>query len=410
MKKTGLLLLLTLFIMTSCSSRNNNEAYFNCDLKIEKVASLKDDFIKGMDVSSLISLEQSGVNFYDLDNKKKDLLLILKNHGLNYIRVRVWNDPYDKLGNGYGGGNCDLKKAIEIGKRATKYGLKLFADFHYSDFWADPGKQISPKAWKDYSLDQKEKALYDFTLNSLNEFKKEKIDVGIVSIGNEINSGIAGETNLVNQISLIKEGIKAVRDFSSVVQVALHYTNPEKEGLFKYYSDMLNKYQVDYDIFSTSYYPYYHGSLDNLSNVLSYVSNTYDKKVMVSETSYCYTDADSDYFANSVSSTTDCDKPYDFSLQGQATHVRNVIDVVNQIPKGIGVFYWEGAWISVGGNSYQENKQKWESFGSGWASSYAKEYDPEDAGKYYGGSSVDNQAFFDSNGHVLESLKVFNLV
>lgn len=269
---------------------------------------------------------------------------------------------------------------------------------------------MAPKAWKDYSLNQKEKALYDFTLNSLNEFKKEKIDVGIVSIGNEINSGIAGETQLENQISLIKEGIKAVRNFSSVIQVCLHYTNPEKEGLFKYYSDMLNQYQVDYDIFSTSYYPYYHGSLDNLSNVLSYVSNTYDKKVMVSETSYCYTDEDTDFFANSISSQTDCDKPYDFSLQGQVTHVRNVIDIVNQIPKGIGVFYWEGAWISAGGTSYIENKQKWESFGSGWASSYAKEYDPEDAGKYYGGSSVDNQAFFDSKGHVLESLKVFNLV
>ena len=410
MKKLSLVLLSVLFSITSCSNKNNNEAYFNSDLEIEKVTSLKDDFIKGMDISSLISLEQSGVSFYDLDNKKKDLLLILKNHGLNYIRVRIWNDPYDHLKNGYGGGNCDLNKALEIGKRATKVGLKLFIDFHYSDFWADPGKQMAPKAWKDYSLSQKEEAMYEFTLNSLKELKKENIDVGIVSIGNEINSGIAGETLLDNQIRLIKKGIKAVRDFSSSIQVALHYTNPEKEGLFKYYSDMLNEKQVDYDIFSTSYYPYYHGTLDNLINVLSYVSATYNKKVMVSETSYCYTSEDSDYFANSVSSTTDCDKPYDFSLQGQATHVRNVIDVVNQIPNGIGVFYWEGAWISVGGSSYQENKQKWEEFGSGWASSFSKEYDPEDAGKYYGGSAVDNQTFFDSKGHVLESLKVFNLV
>jgi arabinogalactan endo-1,4-beta-galactosidase len=98
-------------------------------------------------------------------------------------------------------------------------------------------------------------------------------------------------------------------------------------------------------------------------------------------------------------------------VQGQADHIRYVIDTVaNKTANGIGVFYWEGTWISVGGENYEENAALWEKHGSGWASSYAAQYDPEDAGKWYGGCAVDNQALFDENGKALESLKVFALV
>ena len=410
MKKIVLLSAL-LLMLTSCQSRNiPSQEYFHSTLAIDKVENLSSSFIKGMDVSSLISLEQSGVKYYDIDNKEKDLLEILSLHGINYIRVRIWNNPYTSLGEGYGGGNSDLEKAIEIGKRAKKYKQKLFVDFHYSDFWADPSKQYAPKEWKNYSLNQKKDAIYNFTKDSLTKMKKEKIDIGLVSIGNEINSGLCDEYNIDDVCSLINYGSKAVREVDQSIKVAVHYTDPQKDGLFKYYSDTLNKNKVDYDIFSTSYYTYYHGTLDQLSSSLSYVSSTYNKEVMVSETSYCYTSNDTDYFSNSVSDSTKCDKPYEFSLLGQATHVRNVIDTVSHIDNGIGVFYWEGVWISVNQSSYEENKKLWEKYGSGWATSYSKEYDPYDAGVYYGGTSVDNQAFFDQNGKVLESLKVFNLV
>ncbi len=117
------------------------------DIYVQKVENLSDDFIMGVDVSSVISLEQSGVKFYGWDGQEQDIFATLKESGVNYIRVRVWNDPYNADGNGYGGGNNDLAKAVEIGKRAAAQGMKLLVDFHYSDFWADPAKQKTPKAW-----------------------------------------------------------------------------------------------------------------------------------------------------------------------------------------------------------------------------------------------------------------------
>jgi arabinogalactan endo-1,4-beta-galactosidase len=168
---------------------------------------------------------------------------------------------------------------------------------------------------------------------------------------------------------------------------------------------------VDYDVFASSYYPFWHGTLENLANVLSDIAETYGKKVMVAETSYAFTAEDSDFFGNTIGDGSSIVKGYPFTQQGQANLVRDVIDAVaNQTTNGIGVIYWEGTWISAGGESYEENKTLWEKYGSGWASSYAAEYDPVDAGKWYGGCAVDNQAFFTADGHATEALKVFALV
>ncbi|MBP5250698.1 MAG: glycosyl hydrolase 53 family protein, partial [Lachnospiraceae bacterium] len=168
---------------------------------------------------------------------------------------------------------------------------------------------------------------------------------------------------------------------------------------------------LDYEVFASSYYPYWHGTLENLSKVLSNVAETYGKKVMVAETSYAFTVVDIDHYGNTISGDASVTKNYPYTVQGQANCVRDVVDtIVNKTTNGIGVFYWEGTWISSGGSTYEENKALWEKYGSGWASSYAKEYDPNDAGKYYGGCAVDNQAFFDETGHPIESLKVFGLM
>ena len=168
---------------------------------------------------------------------------------------------------------------------------------------------------------------------------------------------------------------------------------------------------MDYDVFASSYYPYWHGTLDNLASILSDIATTYNKKVMVAETSYAYTPNDTDFNGNTIGEGADGADKYPMTVQGQANLVRDVIDtMVNKTTNGIGVFYWEGTWVSVGQNSWEENSAKWERYGSGWASSYAAEYDPDDAGQWYGGCAVDNQAFFDANGKALESLKVFGLV
>ena len=112
-------------------------------LYVEKVENLPEDFILGMDASCVPALEAGGVRYYDHTGNPKNVYEILSDNGINYIRVRVWNDPYDAAGNGYGGGNCDIENAVIIGKSATEYGMKLLVNFHYSDFWADPGKQMA---------------------------------------------------------------------------------------------------------------------------------------------------------------------------------------------------------------------------------------------------------------------------
>lgn len=389
---------------------------------VEHIEFANPEFIRGMDVSSVLSLEASGVAFKNFNGEEQDIFRILADNGVNYIRVRVWNDPYDAQGNGYGGGNSDVAKAAEIGRRAANYGMKLLVDFHYSDFWADPSKQQAPKAWRELSLEQKLKKVSEFTRGSLEAISKAGADIGMVQIGNETNGGIAGESDFADMAKVFGAGAAAVRDFSSEVKVALHFTNPEWADSMKYLADSLDSHEVDYDVFAVSYYPYWHGSLENLTSVLSYVSSAYGKYAMVAETSYAYTLGDSDGHPNTVSAyanNTGENLLWPFTPQGQADEVRAVMAAVNAVPdgKGLGVFYWEGAWITVGdttglsGAGYEQrveqNHALWESCGSGWAASYSADYDPDDAGRWYGGSAVDNQAFFAPDGTALDSLRVF---
>ncbi len=379
-------------------------------LYVKKVDGLQEDFIMGMDASCVPALEASGVKYYDFDGQEQDVFQTLAENGINYIRVRVWNDPFDANGNGYGGGNCTIDTAIEIGKRATRYGMKLLVDFHYSDFWADPSKQMVPKAWKGLSLDDKTQALYEYTVESLQKLKDAGVAVGMVQLGNETNGAMCGETKWPNVTQLMRAGAKAVREVLPEALIAVHFANPENADSYASYAANMDYYGVDYDVFASSYYPYWHGTLENLTDVLSRVNEKYGKLVMVAETSYAYTPDDTDFNGNTISDSSAVTKNYPYTVQGQATSVRDVIEAVANTAGGIGVFYWEGTWITVGQNSWEENAEKWERYGSGWASSYAASYDPNDAGQYYGGSAVDNQALFDADGKPLESLRVFNLV
>ena len=380
-------------------------------LYVKKVDGLSDDFIMGCDISSVISLENSGVKFYDYNGEENDLFDTLAQSGVNYIRVRIWNDPFDANGNGYGGGNCDIKTACLIGKRAADAGLKLLADFHYSDFWADPSKQMCPKAWEGMEIEEKKEALYEFTKDCLNKLKDAGADVGMVQLGNETNGKMSGEKIWMSIYYLMDAGSRAVREVLPDALVAVHFTNPESTDNMLNYASKLKYYDLDYDVFATSYYPYWHGTLENLTSVLKQVNETYGKKVMVAETSYAYTLDDGDGSGNSIGDVVNYEKPYPFTVQGQSRELRDIIEaVVNTGDCGIGVFWWEPAWLPVPGETWEERSALWEQNGSGWASSFAAEYDPDDAGVYYGGSSWENQAMFDFSGKPLESLKTWGLV
>ena len=376
---------------------------------VEPVDGISDDFYRGMDASAVLALENSGVKYYNFDGEEQDVFMTLAQAGVNYIRLRVWNDPYDENGNGYGGGNNDVATAITLGQRATKYGMKVCIDFHYSDFWADPKKQFVPKAWEGMEIEEKADALYDFTLDSLTQLLEAGVDVGMVQIGNEINNGMSGETDVANIRKLLTAGSKAVREAAvnsgKEILVAVHYTNIDDMKKLDTLLTGLQVKEIDYDIVGLSFYPYWHGTMDNLKNAITHIRNTYGKKVYVAENAYCYTAEDGDGSANSVEGTDDLAEGYSASVQGQANEVRDVCAATSE-SGAEGIFYWEGTWIPVG-PADADNSALWEKYGSGWASSYASGYDPKDAGQYYGGCSWDNQAMFDFTGHPLASLKVF---
>ena len=407
MKKI-LILMLTLVLLTGCNATISNNPSSptaehqttqatTSDIVVRKVENLSGSFLLGADISSLIALENSGMVYHNFNGEPEDLVSILHAAGLNAIRVRIWKDPYDAQGHGYGGGNCDLEKAITIGKRAMEHDMSLLVDLHYSDFWSDPGKQQVPKAWEGFNIQEKTAAVQDYTRECLQAFADAGVTVSMIQIGNETTGGFCGEWTPEGQYPLMAAAAKTVRDFDPDIRIAVHYTNPEKGG-YNTFARWLREYQVDYDIFATSYYPAWHGTLENLATELKAVSQGYGKEVMVAETAWDY----KTYDANAQGA-------YPYTVQGQSNAIREVIQTVSDVG-GIGVFYWEPAWIELPGTSWEERAQIWERCGTGWASSFAGEYDPNDAGKYYGGSACVKQALFDEQGYPLESLLTFAYV
>lgn len=445
------------------------EAVQNAPITVQKVNGLSKDFVNGVDVSSYLSLVESGAKYYDEKGDEADLFDLLENAGVNYVRLRVWNDPFpwDEDGNYkyvgadgtteykaaavtqagisvngvqqyclvddpdtqvyrevYGAGVCDVATAAIIGKKATDHNMKVLIDFHYSDFWADPKKQRVPKQWEGMSLEEKTSALSEFTEESLNTLLDAGVDVGMVQVGNEINNGMAGETDEANVYQLLKAGSAAVRKVSQEknheILVALHFTDPQSEDYQYKRAEGLEAAGVDYDVFATSFYPFWHGSATTLKENLQRIADKFNKKVMVAEISYAWTMEDGDSYGNVVYSGAG-DQNYDYTIdvEGQATAIRDAIAAISAIGEnGLGTFYWEPAWIPV--NNYADaadkdgtatkNELAWKLNGSGWGTVYSKDYDPEIAENERGGGTWDNQAFFDFNGKVLPSLNVYKWV
>lgn len=415
---------LTLTGTGSIVTETNNAV--EAEINVEKVSGLSNDFIMGMDISSVVSEFNSGVTYKDFDGNTisnvTDFCKFLKTCGVTHVRVRIWNNPYDDSGNGYGGGNNDVATAVTIAEACKAADLKMLLDFHCSDFWTDPGKQQAPKAWAGYSVDEKAAALQSFLTTSLTAVKATGVDIAMVQVGNETTGGFIGETSVVNMCTLFNAGAAAVRSFDPNIKVVIHVTNPESSKMTTWAKNLSDN-SVDYDILATSYYPSWHGTFANLKSQLATVKNTYGKDVMVAETSYAFTLDDTDGHTNTVRQGTNdtmmCETQYPFSVQGQASYMRDLIAAVNEVG-GLGVYWWESAWITVGDTTgktgdeltarVDENKALWEANGSGWASSFSASYDPDDAGKWYGGSAVDNQAMFGADGSALASINVWKYV
>ena len=433
----------------------NALVYEDSTINVTKIDGLNDktDFIKGVDISSYVTEVNSGVKYYDWNGDEitsgKDFVKLFAETGVNYIRIRVWNDPKDAQGNYYGGGNNDLEMAKTICGYIKEYNdaykntlgeVKVLVDLQYSDFWADPEKQAAPKAWAELSIEDKVQKVTEFTNYCLTEISATGVTIGMVQIGNETNTGICGtkvpsieekdfeaeKETLKNSdyIKIFAAGCDAVdqynTDHGTTVKKVVHFTDPHTAGTF--YAKMLKTGGVNYDVYATSYYPFWHGTTDNLKTMLSAIAEACNVEVMVAETQYVYTNDDYDGADNQAyegKNNIDLSK-WPVSVQGQANEIRDVMYAAANAENGIGMFYWEPAWLGVG-NAYNddgtlnetklsENKTKWETYGSGWATDAAKEYDPSAAEWGGGGTNNENASLFDFTGHPLASLNVFKFV
>ena len=236
---------------------------------------------------------------------------------------------------GFGAGNCGIDTVKTIGRIATDHDMKVLIDFHYSDFWADPNKWSVPRVWgKDMSLEDKADALYEYTKRELNALLDAGVDVGMVQIGNEINNGLAGEKE--DPHTLLRAGSRAVREVSQErnkdILIAVHYTDPHDSDFQMQKAQALEDQKVDYDVFATSYYPFWHQKPQNLTANLKKLADTYNKKVMIAEISYPWTNKDGDGYPDMiVEGKADQTFDYPISVEGQATVIRDTIAAVAAI-------------------------------------------------------------------------------
>lgn len=360
-------------------------------------------FVKGMDLSTLLELERCGAKYYD-DGKETDILEIMKKYDVDTIRIRLWNDPWSETGESYGAGENDLKTSLEIAKRVTEAGFGVLLNFHYSDFWADPGKQFKPKAWANYGAAELEQAVYDFTADTMEVFEKEGVNITMVQVGNELSNGLLWPEGKVpnydNIAKFVNAGIRGVRKVDAEVPIMIHLDNGGKNELYREWFDNFMKRGEDFQIIGLSYYPFWHGTLDMLEYNMNDIAKRYGKDLIVAEVSMGYTMEDykeyeklSDEERKGYATRQELVEKieYPMTVQGQYDFMEDFLQRISHVAdgKGKGFFYWEPAWIPV--------------HGSGWATPASLKY-IEDPGPC--GNEWANQALFDYKGNALPTLQL----
>ena len=277
-------------LMCGCEmTQSNNEQMLSHTASSFQKANLSKDFIKGADISTLIEMEQAGFVYRNEKGEPEDCLKILRDNGINYIRVRLWVDPKDQNGNVYGAGNNDLATDLELVRRAKKLGMKVLLDFHYSDFWTDPGKQFKPKSWENLSFEELNDAIYKYSKDVMSTFKDAGLTPEMVQIGNEVNSGIlwpdgkswGGDGHEFDRLSLLlKSAIKGVKEaVGSDSKIMLHLAKGPDNGAFKWWFDEITKRDVDFDVIGMSMYTWWDGPISALTDNIKWVKNQYGKDV-----------------------------------------------------------------------------------------------------------------------------------
>ena len=363
--------------------------------------------ILGIDVSTYPEELAGGAVYYEGDTPI-DPLDAFRRNGVDYMRIRIWNHPWGPNGEPYLAGTCDLNNYVKLGTLAKSKGYRLYMDLHYSDFWADPGKQFPPREWEGYTVDQLETAVYDFTRHCLTVAREAGVAPDIIQVGNEITNGILwpvgrlsegeGERgNYENLCRLLRAGCRACREEAPHARIMLHLERSNDCAVYGEFFSHMESAGVPYDIIGASYYPYWHGTPDELFTNLD-ACRRFGKELMIAELGYGFTTEAYSLGGENKRLVIDAERAYvkgvseryPLTPEGQADFVRDMLHAAQE--HGIaGVFYWEPLWLPGEGMC--------------WASPAAQAYIHEE-GKSTANEWA-NQCLFDYRGRMLPAFREY---
>ncbi len=332
----------------------------------EEASNNTDEFIKAADMSMLPLIESEGTIYYNNNTIVEDALLTLKNAGCNTIRIRLWHTPTVN--------QSGFNEVKAFAQRVKNLGMKVWLSVHYSDTWADPGNQEKPTVWNGLIFSQLKVQVENYTETIVNEIQPD-----IFQIGNEINNGFVFPdgnlaTNETQFVSLLVSASNVIRANRPETKIMLHYAGIE--GASWFFSKTTT---IDYDYIGLSYYPIWHGTnMNALQQTMSSLAQTYDKKVLIAETSYPFTLNWNDWTNNVIGLPNQIHPSYSASPEGQKAFLEQIKNTVKSIPNGQGFCYWGAEWIAFRGTTATN------------------------------GSSWENQALWDFNRKALPAMSIFN--
>lgn len=358
---------------------------FTCKKKTQSAADLNkkyykwDQFCMGVDLSYVNQVEDHGGVYKD-SGRIKDPFRIMKDHGANTVRIRLWHTPKWVADLNHGKMYYDLQGTEKTIRRAKENGMAVNLDIHYSDRWADPAHQETPAAWANLSLALLKDSVYNYTLRVLNYLKNKNLAPEMVQVGNETNSGMlwpvgkVENNNWQNFAALLNSGIRAIRDFSisSPIKPKIILHVAQLQNAEHWTSSLVSNGVTNFDILGLSHYAKWSTlpTMEEVENKLKALKTTFGKQVIIVETAYPWTGNNADTYTNIISAA-DMAKGYEISPEGQFRYMKDLTQTVIR-GGGTGIMYWEPAWITSKLND-------------GWGI----------------GSSWENNAFFDFNGNVL---------
>ncbi len=387
MKLSTQFVLISILFTGVCTAFKKSTAQPQLPLKNDSTKFYKwTEFVMGTDLSFVNQVQDYGGVYKD-SNVVRDPYIILKNHGANVVRVRLWHNPQWLAPLNAGKLYSDIYDVEKTISRAKAVGMAVNLALHYSDTWADPANQTTPAAWAGLSLSVLKDSVYSYTLTVLSYLKSKNCTPEMVQIGNETNQGMlwplgkVTNNNFTAFSSLLNSGIKAVRDFSVTAavkpQIILHVAQLQNATYWT--NGIIAGGVTDFDILGLSHYSQWStvNTMLDIKNAISTLISTFNKKVMIVETAYPFTTDNADNYAN-INSANAIIPGYAITPAGQYQYMKDLAQAVIS-GGGSGIMYWEPAWIS---SAYHDL----------WGI----------------GSSWENNAFFDFKGNTLKGIDYMN--